>query len=66
LREFREQGKIAFIQENVLPVGISEIKIEKVRIIIAMLDANGVIENLSYSEQEQLIKNIAEIVTFGE
>lgn len=66
VENYRTQGVVSFVSGDVLPDKISELNLEKLKLILAILDVNGMISGMSYTEQEQIVKSIAVVLNFGD
>ena len=64
--EKREQGITAFSSSDVFARNHEGLENHKLRLIVGVLEARGLMSELSYAEQESLVRDLAEILTFGE
>lgn len=61
----RNDGVVSLIRENIFTHSTELIIDEKLKLIVAVLESRGLLSDLSYSEQESLVRDIAEILAFG-
>ena len=64
--EIRGRGITVFSSDKVFSRKYESLTNDKLKLIIAILESRGLMAELSYSEQESLVKDLAEILTFGE
>lgn len=61
----RSEGITSFLRKDIFPKRSDSVMDEKLKLIVAIMESKGLLSELSYSEQEDLVRDIAEILAFG-
>jgi hypothetical protein len=62
----RSQGVVSFNYSKIFNNKIGIVELEKLKLIVAVLESKQVFSNFSYAEQEELVRDLAEILVFGD
>jgi hypothetical protein len=62
----RGDGIISFYRKDIFSKSVEDITSERLKLVVAVLESRELLSGLSYAEQEDLVKDIAEILAFGE